>query len=99
MDYGEIELKKISYDVISVTSSLFRHQIVTKLRHKIFLFLALSNQNFWLRQSCCLNTLLKKINIEKKERFASKIFKNFITSLFCNMALLMTLKFTDFEML
>jgi len=45
-DYGKIELKKISYDVISVTSSLLRHQNVTKLTSQFFSILSSSQSKF-----------------------------------------------------
>jgi len=54
-----MELQKISYDVILVTSWLLCHRKTSsKKRHKIFPFWALPlNQNFWLRQ-CMVNHYL-----------------------------------------
>jgi len=46
-EYGEIELKIFTYDVISVTSSSFRHQTKDP---KIFHFGPLPYYNFWLCQ-------------------------------------------------
>jgi len=49
-DCDEIELQKISYDVIFATSSLLRQSNdVTKITSQNFLFWT-PNQNFWLRQ-------------------------------------------------
>jgi len=50
-DYDEIKLQNISYDVILVASWPICHRKTSsKKRHKIFLFWAPPNQNFWLRQ-------------------------------------------------
>jgi len=50
IDYDKIELLKISYDVISVTSSLLLHQYDTKTMSQNFSVLGPSQSKFLLRQ-------------------------------------------------